>query len=65
MLRTLLIFPSTATPLDSGAGWVSLSPDGRAELVDGWMVGDVFYTSVEGVSLLCSSDEHSWSLVAR
>lgn len=50
---------------DNGAGWVSLAADARAELIDGAMVGDVFYSSPEGFSLFCQSDSHSWSLVAR
>ena len=50
---------------DNGTGWVSLAADGRAELIDGPMVGDVFYSADEIVYLFCSSDDHSWSLVAR
>jgi hypothetical protein len=49
----------------NGSGWVSLSADGRAELLDGPMVGDVAYYP-DGVSgRLCAGDGHSWSLVAR
>jgi hypothetical protein len=48
-----------------GWGWVSLAADGRAELLDGSMVGDIAYYP-DGVSgLLCTRDNHSWSLVAR
>jgi hypothetical protein len=50
---------------DNGTGWVSLSADARAELIDGTMVGDVFYTSTDGFSYFCQSDSHSWSLIAR
>jgi hypothetical protein len=49
----------------NGSGWVSLSGDGRAELLDGPMVGDIAYYP-DGVSgRLCVRDGHSWSLVAR
>ena len=49
----------------NGSGWVSLSGDGRAELLDGPMVGDIAYYP-DGVSgRLCVRDAHSWSLVAR
>lgn len=50
---------------DNGAGWVSLAADGRAELIDGEMAGDVFYRSADFVSFFCASNGHSWSLVAR
>jgi hypothetical protein len=50
---------------DNGSGWVSLSTEGRAEILDGPMVGDIAYYP-DGVSgRLCVRDNHSWSLVAR
>jgi hypothetical protein len=49
----------------NGWAWVSLSTDGRAEVRDGAMVGDVTY-SPDGISgRLCTRDAHSWSLLAR
>ncbi|MCG6927447.1 MAG: hypothetical protein LJF30_19330 [Acidobacteria bacterium] len=49
----------------NGSGWVSLSADARAEVLDGPMVGDIAYYP-DGVSgRLCVRDAHSWSLVAR
>ena len=49
----------------SGSGVVSLSEDGRAEVRDGTMAGEVIYYPDEVASLPCTSDDHSWSLVAR
>ena len=49
----------------NGSGWVSLSADGRAELLDGPMVGDVAYYPDGASGRLCTGDGHSWSLVAR
>lgn len=49
----------------NGSAWVSLSADGRAETLDGPMVGDIAYYP-DGVSgRFCTGDGHSWSLVAR
>lgn len=49
----------------NGSGWVSLSTEGRAEVLEGPMAGDVAYYP-DGVSgRFCSRDRHSWSLVAR
>lgn len=49
---------------DTGSGIVSLSPGGRAELLNGTMAGEVtFFTELS--ALACMSADHSWSLVAR
>jgi hypothetical protein len=49
----------------SGSGWVSLSTEGRGEIRDGPMIGDITYYP-DGVSgRLCTRDAHSWSLLAR
>jgi hypothetical protein len=49
---------------DTGSGIVSLSPGGRAELLNGTMAGEVtFFTELS--ALTCTSADHSWSLVAR
>jgi hypothetical protein len=50
---------------DTGFGIVSLAPDGRAEVRDGPMAGEVTYYPDEVAALTCTSDEHTWSLVAR
>ncbi len=50
---------------NSGSGIVSLSGDGRAEVRDGTMAGEVAYYPDEVASFPCTSGEHSWSLVAR
>jgi len=49
----------------NGSGWVSLSAEGRAEILEGPMIGDIAYYP-DGVSgRLCVRDNHAWSLVAR
>jgi hypothetical protein len=49
----------------NGSGVVSLSAEGRAELLDGPLVGDIAYFP-NGVSgRTCTGSGHSWSLVAR
>ena len=50
---------------DTGFGVVSLAADGRAELRDGPMAGEVTYYPDEVSAFTCTSDDHSWSLVAR
>jgi hypothetical protein len=50
---------------NSGSGIVSLAGDGRAEVRDGTMAGEVVYYPDEVASLPCTSDDHSWSLLAR
>ncbi len=48
---------------DTGSGIVSLSPGGRAEVLNGAMAGEVtFFDEVS--ALTCTSANHSWSLVA-
>jgi hypothetical protein len=49
----------------SGSGVVSLAGDGRAEVRDGTMAGEVIYYPDEIASFPCTSADHSWSLVAR
>lgn len=50
---------------DTGSGTVSLADDGRAELRDGTMAGEVTYYPDEVAAFTCMADEHSWSLEAR
>jgi hypothetical protein len=50
---------------DTGSAIVSLAADGRAEVRDGAMAGEVTYYPDEVSALTCTSDEHGWSLVAR
>jgi len=66
-LSTRTDVPLTATTWvrlrNTGSGSVSLSASGRAELLNGTMVGEVtFYDEVS--ALTCTSEEHTWSLVA-
>lgn len=49
---------------DTGWGIVSLSSTLRAELLDGTMAGEVTFFD-ESSALTCTSDDHSWSLIAR
>ena len=67
-LSTRTEVPLTATTSlrlrNTGSGIVSLSEDGRAELLNGAMTGEVaFFDEVS--ALTCTSADHSWSLVAR
>ena len=67
-LSTRSEVPLTATTWlrlrNTGSGIVSLSDDGRAELLNGAMTGEVtFFDEVS--ALTCTSANHSWSLVAR
>ena len=49
---------------NTGSGMVSLSASGRAELLNGAMVGDVIF--IDALSAFsCTSADHLWSLVAR
>jgi hypothetical protein len=50
---------------DTGSGTVSLADDGRAEVRDGTMAGEVTYYPDDVSALTCMADGHSWSLVAR
>ena len=50
---------------DNGVGSVSLSGEGRAEVRDGAMAGEVTYYPDEVSALTCTSAAHSWSLVSR
>lgn len=49
---------------NNGWGVVSLSPDGRAEVVDGVMAGAVDFSPDDITVLTCSSTGHRWALVA-
>jgi hypothetical protein len=49
---------------NTGSGIVSLSATGRSELLDGTMAGEVTFFD-EFSAITCTSDAHSWSLVAR
>jgi hypothetical protein len=68
-LSTRSDVPLTATTWlrlrNNGSGIVSLAADGRAELLNGTMAGEVVYYPDEVASFPCTSPHHSWSLVAR
>jgi hypothetical protein len=68
-LSTRSDVPLTATTWlrlrNTGSGIVSLASDGRAELLDGTMAGEVVYYPDEVAAVPCTSSAHSWSLVAR
>jgi hypothetical protein len=68
-LSTLSEVPLTETTWlrlrNTGSGIVSLAADGRAELLNGTMAGEVVYYPDEVASFPCTSQSHSWSLVAR
>ena len=49
----------------NGSGVVSLSADGRGELLDGEMVGDIAYYPEGASGRICTGPGHSWSLLAR
>ena len=49
----------------NGVGQVSLSTDGRAQIVAGVMVGDVRYDPDGGSPFNCSSNDHRWALLPR
>lgn len=67
-LSTRTQVPLTATTWlrlrNTGSGIVSLSDDGRAELLNGTMAGEVTFSD-EVSALTCTSANHSWSLGAR
>jgi hypothetical protein len=48
---------------DNGFAVVSLAADGRAEVRDGVMAGEVSYSGDGATFITCSSNEHAWSLV--
>jgi hypothetical protein len=48
-----------------GSGTVSLGAGGRAEVVDGSMIGDVGVTQGGSAFGTCTSGDHRWSLRAR
>lgn len=48
-----------------GTGTVSRAGDGRGEVVNGTMMGDLSVTPPVGVPVDCSASDHRWSLRAR